>query len=543
MGAVSEVHSSLLRPSEGTRCTPGPTVAVVVTTYNDARFLPDAMASIMGQTDRADEIFVVDDGSDPAHRPDISAWPGVILIQKSNGGLASARNAGLARCSADLILFLDVDDILAPQAIEIGKASLSRNPEAAFTYGAHRRVDAMGHPLTELIYHPVSIDAWRDFLALNHVGMHATVLYRARILKDQGGFDESLRLGEDYDAYLRLARGHAIATHPDLVADYRWHGGNVSRDHQKMLDAILQIHEKHKPQERGDLRAWRDGRRNWRRYYYDEMLRERRAGQRSPRALADLAATMIRSAVNDPSRASRRAVRWTWRRGAGLLRRTLKMGRGPVHAGGFGSLEPVSRHFGYDRGRPIDRFYIEGFLARHADHIRGRVLEIGDDAYSKAFGHGRILKQDVLHVSSDEPPVTLTGDLSSPGVLPQQSFDCIILTQTLQFIFDFDAALKHVHAALKPDGVLLLTVPGISPIDHGEWRKDWFWSFTQMSMQRLLARYFEAAEISIEVHGNVFAATAFLQGLAVEDVDEAKLRHEDECYPVIVAVRARKSTT
>ena len=141
---------------------------------------------------------------------------------------------------------------------------------------------------------------------------------------------------------------------------------------------------------------------------------------------------------------------------------------------------------------------------------------------------------------ADNPAATIVGDLSQPGTLPAAAFDCLVLTQTLHLIFDMQAAVVEMHRALKPGGVLLLTVPGISRIDRGAWGADWFWSLTAAAAARLFGNVFGTHNVRVEDHGNVFAATAFLQGLAVEEIDIAKLAYHDACYPVIVVVRAQK---
>src|SRR6266446_1258255 len=129
---------------------------------------------------------------------------------------------------------------------------------------------------------------------------------------------------------------------------------------------------------------------------------------------------------------------------------------------------PISLDFGWDRGTPIGRYYIESFLADRTADISGRVLEIGDDAYSRRYGGSQITKQDVLHLDVNHPIASLVGDLTQPDVLPDGAFDCILLTQTLQLIFDLEQAVRRLHAALRPGGVLLFTVPGISQIDRGQ---------------------------------------------------------------------------
>ena len=180
-----------------------------------------------------------------------------------------------------------------------------------------------------------------------------------------------------------------------------------------------------------------------------------------------------------------------WRFRERLLRgreRTPPVGR--VHLGDLNRLTPISSSFGFDRGLPIDRYYIERFLARHASEIVGRVLEIGDDTYTRRFGGSRVTRSDVLHVHAGNTRATFVGDLTDPDVLPENAFDCIVLTQTLQLIFDVPLAIRRVHRALAPGGVVLVTAPGISQIDRGEWGSTWFWSFTPAALERLFGEVF-----------------------------------------------------
>jgi SAM-dependent methyltransferase len=215
-------------------------------------------------------------------------------------------------------------------------------------------------------------------------------------------------------------------------------------------------------------------------------------------------------------------------------------GRVEMSLGRVRSATPLSNNFGYERGTPIDRYYIEGFLKAHSSDIRGRVLEIGDDCYSRRFGGSRIVSQDVLHIRA-APGATIVGDISQPGVLPVQAFDCIVLTQTLHLIFDMTTAVGQLYQSLRPGGVLLVTVPGISPIDRGEWGESWCWSLSETALKRLLATQFEPGDISVRAYGNLFAATAFLHGAAVEEVRRSRLDPVDPAFPVTVAARAKAS--
>ena len=527
-----------------------PSAAVVITTYNHAHFLAEAIASVAAQTHEPTAVIVVDDGSadDPARV--VAQFPGVRLIRQANQGLSAARNVGLRAIETDYVLFLDADDRLLPNAVAAGLACFAASPECVFVYGAHRRIDEVGTPLSGMIYLPAGADSYLGLLGGNRVAMHGTALYRRDALLAAGGFDPGLRRCEDYDVYLRLAGRSHVASHPTLVAEYRWHGTNMSHDIPAMLAGALAVHARQRAAASARpemLAAWRAGRRNWVAYYVGEALKAARADPGTTRIQA-LAAT----ARVSPRCVIEAVARKGWRRARAALpprvARWLPRGRrvppvGQVNLGDLAHPAPISRDFGHDRGLPIDRHYIEGFLARYAADICGRVLEVGDDAYSRRFGGERITRQDVLHVHEGNPCATIIGDLTRPGVLPEAAFDCIVLTQTLHLIYDMPGAVERLWAALRPGGVLLLTVPGISQIDRGEWGENWFWSLTPASLRRLAAECFGVGQVTIEAHGNVLAATAFLQGLACAEVSAAKLDVRDEAYPVIVAARAVRAAS
>ena len=227
----------------------------------------------------------------------------------------------------------------------------------------------------------------------------------------------------------------------------------------------------------------------------------------------------------------------------------------PVGLARFGSLRrltPLGREF-WDRGEPIDRYYIERFLRQQAGQddyvtgdVRGRVLEIGDTYYAVTiggWGHERsaITALDVLSPDSAASQATIRGDLTDLPQVADDTFDCIICTQTLLLIYDVRAAIATMHRILKPGGVVLATVPGISPLcrpDASLWGD--FWRFTSRSAERLFAEAFGAAGVTVESYGNVLSTTAFLHRMGVAELKQAELDLRDPDFELIIGVRAIK---
>jgi SAM-dependent methyltransferase len=201
-------------------------------------------------------------------------------------------------------------------------------------------------------------------------------------------------------------------------------------------------------------------------------------------------------------------------------------------------LRPISREFGYDRGLPIDRHYLERFLETHWQDVTGRTLEIGDDEYTRRYGGDRTSRRDVLHVHGRNPAATIVGDLADAPQIPDETFDCIVVTQTLHLIYDVDRAVATLHRILRPGGVVLATFPGISQLSVDEWRRTWSWAFDSTLARRLFAARFGEDNVTVEAHGNSVAAAAFLQGLAAVELEPAQLEFDEAGCELLVVVRA-----
>lgn len=213
----------------------------------------------------------------------------------------------------------------------------------------------------------------------------------------------------------------------------------------------------------------------------------------------------------------------------------LRRGRRPVTLGSLGSTEPISTAWGYDRGTPVDRWYIERFLAEHRADITGRVLEVKDSGYTDSFGH-EVTERAVLDIDAENERATHVADLAAADELPSDAFDCFLLTQTLQYVLDVPAALAHAHRILRPGGVLLVTVPVVSRVCDPPLTD--YWRFTPPLATRLLSDAFGSGSAFAEGRGNVLSQVAFLKGLAAEDLSLAELDHDDERFPVVVCARA-----
>jgi SAM-dependent methyltransferase len=216
---------------------------------------------------------------------------------------------------------------------------------------------------------------------------------------------------------------------------------------------------------------------------------------------------------------------------------------GAVDFGQLRRLTPVSPIFGIERGKPVDRYYIEAFLEKNRDAIQGRVLELGDATYTQRYGGERVTVSDVLHVTEGNPEATIVADLTDAPQIPDGVFDCIVFTQSLQMIYDYRAALGTLARILKPGGVLLVTSSGISKIARRLGRDDWgeYWRFTTQGIERLFAETFPAGDVRVEAWGNVLSATAYLHGLAAEELSREELDHPDPDFEVIVSARVRKA--
>ena len=189
----------------------------------------------------------------------------------------------------------------------------------------------------------------------------------------------------------------------------------------------------------------------------------------------------------------------------------------PVGALDFGHLRrvsPISTNFGFERGRPVDRYFIESFLADHAADVRGQCPRGPGERL-----HAEIRGQRVERARSSACFPTTRRRRSSAISRPARPFPG--RRSTAQSSHRCSTCPRppgggpDIQRILKPGGVALVTVPGISQV---EWSESWHWSFTLLSARQMFSEVFGEANVRARAYGNVLAATSFLWGIAVEEL-------------------------
>jgi glycosyltransferase involved in cell wall biosynthesis/SAM-dependent methyltransferase len=536
-------------------------VSVITIFLDEERFLAEAVESVLAQTYPHWELLLCDDGSTDRSselaRDYALRHPGRVRYLDhpghENRGMSATRNLGIAAARGEFVSYLDGDDLWAPEKLERQVSILREHPSAAAVYGrlhvwfgwtgrdedrARDFLQPLGGPPDVLVPPP---ELLIRFLR-NDVYTPSGLLFRRSVLQEIGGYEESFRgMHEDGIALAKICLRWPLFASGESWYKYRQHPDSCCNQaiaagkDREALHAFLQWltgYLKTNGHEGGEV--WR--------------VVQELAGEQQPAgsAAASRRATQtFRTTLRRAREIGDRVVPAPVRSWIGLLTHGGRFRPPPgwLHLGNLRRTTPISDYFGFDRGSPVDRYYIEQFLEANASDVRGRVLEVADASYTRRFGGNRVTRSDVLHARPGNPDATIVGDLCTGEGIPDGAFDCIILTQVLPFLWDVPAAIATARRALKPEGVLLVTVPGISQISrHDAERWGDFWRFTSMSVRRLFAASFPPENVRLSVYGNVLAATAFLHGMATAELrrDELDERHPD--YEVIIAVRAVRPT-
>lgn len=525
---------------------------------NAESFIEEAIESVFAQTYPHWELLLVDDGSTDRStkiaRQYAERYPEKARYLDHEGhqnlGMSTTRNLGIRNAQGAYISFLDADDVWLPRKLEYQVATIEVHPDVGFVcnpaqwwYGwtgnlADRSQDFIQDfdlPLNTIVKPPTILqcflnDEWASL---------CDILVRREVVEAVGGYETDFRgMYEDQAFHAKLCLHEAAFVAHECWYRYRQHPkactvtshttGQTEIARQIFLTwlekyLLDQGFEKTEIWQMVQNRLWSY------RHPIQFYLQEKR--EKLLRRVKGMIKTIARYGLPVSVREWLKAKR----QGSSYSP--------PLHAVQLGSLNrvtPISKQFGFDRGLPIDRYYIAEFLSAHQDDIQERVLEIGDDNYTRQFGGDRVTKSDVLHVTEGNPQATIVGDLTCADHIPSDAFDCVLLPQTLHLIYDMKAALNTAYRILKPGGVLLTTFPGISQRAEDEWGSYWCWSLTTTSAQRLFEEVFPSSTLNIKAYGNVLASIAFLHGLAAEELRPADLNYADPCYETLIAVRAVK---
>jgi glycosyltransferase involved in cell wall biosynthesis/SAM-dependent methyltransferase len=510
--------------------SPGPTprVSVIIIFLDAERFLGEAIESVFLQSYDDWELLLVDDGSRDGStalaRGLAARHPGRVRYfehpDHRNLGMSPSRNLGITHAAGEFVAFLDADDVWSPVKLTRQVAILDAHRDAGMIFGAAEywhgwtgsAADRARDDVPQLgieadrVHPPPTLSVRLHPLGPGTAPCPSDLLVRRDVLTRVGGFEEHFsgekQLFEDQGFLAKVYLSEPVYVASESWIRYRIHPASCTS----------------RVASRGDYRAVRQYFLDW----FDQYLQAHPA--------ADAAVARALQAAQEENRGREP--------GEGAVTKPDKIDLGMLRR-----LSPFGPNWGFERGLPVDRYYIEQFLSGCAADIHGHVLEIEDNVYTMRYGGDRVSHSDILHVVDGNPRATIVGDLTSADHIPSGAFDCIVLTQVLQLIYDTRAALRTLHRILKPGGVLLATFPGLSRISHREWGGSWFWLFTTASSQRLLDEAFPGGRIRVEAHGNVLTSAAFLYGLAAEDLRRDELDFRDADYELLITVRAEKAPT
>lgn len=491
-GSFLPVHSSetdvvdrlecALRNHLGEPTPSAPRVSVVITCHDQGLGLAELLQTLVGQSVPELQIIIVDDDStDPLTLQVVAACAsaGLPVVRTSGIGSAAARNTGLGRAQADYIFALGAEQTVDPEFIARAVETLDATPTLAFVASAQRDLDATG-----FAWSPESADL-AGILACTRLPFP---IVRRTVLDVVGGYDGDMPTPThaDADLIIRLmTQGQQGIFLPEPLIGFRI----SSAPH--LIGALFHKH----------------------RLLYEAHWQEVTIEQENLRC-------RLQSHIDPPE--------------------PLASGPSPIEPidwGGLRRIEPISSVWGVDRGQPVDRYYIEQFLDRHRQDIRGRVLEVKDPGYTNAYGSA-VEQSDVVDVAPQNPSATLIRDLAADASLPARTYDCFILTQTIHIIYDVRAVLRNAARTLRPGGVLLATVPCVSRVDYESGLMGDCWRFTPASAKRLFEEVFGAGQVEVEVRGNVLACTSFLVGVSAGELSPEELDHPDPYFPLILCIRA-----
>lgn len=469
-----------------------PHISVIVNCGSDREDLRTSLDSLCFLLNEGGQILLVDDGcADPVVR-EMIAWyydAGVDVLYKAGATSTEGREAALKEAKAPLLFALNAGDIVDSSVFVRAVKLLESDESIGFIcWGLCDQSNGFTW-LPESGDLPGLLDCPR--VAFPMVRSGALV----KIKGYDGGFSTTLQA--DWDLSLRLAaQGERGAVLPEAIV-YRSNTSSHMAERTCKGNLVREVVQKH-------------------RSLFDRHYTQVALGHEKFRRKLQ---SYIEAGANSHVPSQLQAATLDW----GDLRR----------------LQPVSSVWGIDRGQPLDRYYIERFLNRHRKDIHGRVLEVKDAVYTRAYGLS-VEASDVVDIATGNSSATIVGDLRNSHVLPVATFDCFILTQTLHIIYEMRQVIETAARALRPNGVLLATLPCVSRVDYESGVQGDCWRLTPAAAEKLFEDVFGAGNVEAQGFGNVLVCCGFLMGVSSGELTADELEHNDPYFPLVVCVRATK---
>jgi SAM-dependent methyltransferase len=496
-------------------------VATVIRCSDLGRHVYPTLTSVERQSLKGGEIVLVADSTTPpAARQWLAALGrerGLPLLEVNSAAPGAVKNAGILSTSASYVVCVDAGDLLAPDHHEVCAGVLAENPTVGIASSAVRVIGAPCGSDNS----PAARFGIEGLIEGPHVA-HSASMFRRETWTALRGFHEALPALDYYEFWLRVAAAgnECVRTNGALLVrtwrkDSLWYRDETVTPYLEAMASICRIHL--------DLLR-------------NHLVRVLYSRERQLAKIGETYRRLIQARDNGVEERNHLVQR------ASELRGELPQDRrSGVDLGDLRRASPIDREWGYTRGVPVDRHYIEQFVESNAADITGRVLEVQESDYTKRFGCDRVTHSDVLDLNPDNSRANIVSDLRAAANIPSNQYDCVILTQTLHVINDMAAVLGECHRILKPGGVLLATLPCASRLCLEYGPNDDFWRVTAAGARAITEPIFGADGVEVRWFGNVLANAAFLYGLAVHELTAAELDAKDPYFPLLIGVRARKS--
>jgi len=221
---VTELNTFILKMAK---------VSVIIPVYNASRFIGETIKSVLSQTYKDFEIIVVDDGSTDNSADIVKSFGDkkIILIKQKNRGVSAARNTGIKASTGKFIALLDHDDLWLPEKLEKQIPLLEKNPDVALVYSDVCYIDARGNPVSWMLkqFEPHRGYVLKELFITDFIPC-LTAVFRKDVIEKIGFFNERYRYAEEYELFLRMARFFQFDFVDEVLACYRVHQNNLSRN-------------------------------------------------------------------------------------------------------------------------------------------------------------------------------------------------------------------------------------------------------------------------------------------------------------------------